>query len=301
MRLLEAVEQIDDPARRERLRQLANRRGVVAGLAIDHRDAFRAAFARGGQALPDEATLRALKTHLVRGLAGRATMVLLDAEYGLDAIRAGAVPPHVALVMPLERQGYEGADPLRLTELLTDFSPRDAGELGAAGCKLLLPFRPDDPDSSLRQEEIAAATAERCHAASLPLILEPLVQRHASEAPDAFVDAFADLVVETAGRLAHRGADLLKVQYPGSPDGCRRLAAACGSVPWVLLGGGAEPAVLAAQVEQAGRAGGSGVIVGRSVWAAAVTADLEAADRAIVGTCAPAFDDLRAAAEAAAG
>ena len=75
------------------------------------------------------------------------------------------------------------------------------------------------------------------------------------------------------------GADIMKVQFPRAGDAdaeqewCRRLDAACGATPWVLLGGGAAHETFAAQVEAACRAGASGYIVGRTAWEGAVTPD----------------------------
>ena len=51
---------------------------------------------------------------------------------------------------------------------------------------------------------------------------------------------------------------------------CAELDAAS-AVPWVLLSGGVDDETFAAQVETACRAGASGVLVGRSVWAEAAT------------------------------
>jgi tagatose-1,6-bisphosphate aldolase len=93
------------------------------------------------------------------------------------------------------------------------------------------------------------------------------------------------VVVETARRMTTIGGDILKAEFPYDPsvtgrdrwrEACEELDAASAS-PWVLLSGGVDDATFEAQVETACRAGASGVLVGRSVWADA--ARLAPADR----------------------
>ncbi|HSL32341.1 MAG TPA: hypothetical protein VK871_01755, partial [Candidatus Limnocylindrales bacterium] len=85
------------------------------------------------------------------------------------------------------------------------------------------------------------------------------------------------VVIETARRLTAIGGDVLKVEFPydASVSDEGRWADACAEldeaspVPWVLLSGGVDDATFERQVEVACRAGASGVLVGRSVWAEA--------------------------------
>ena len=87
------------------------------------------------------------------------------------------------------------------------------------------------------------------------------------------------VVVETARRLTRLGGDVLKAEFPYDPgvtdegrwrDACAELDEAS-RLPWVVLSGGVDDAVFEAQVRVACGAGASGVLVGRSVWAAAAT------------------------------
>lgn len=125
--------------------RIANDRGVVVGLALDHRDSLRVAAAQRGMPT-DRATLSAFKAEVTAALAGVASVVLLDEELGSGAI--AKLRKGTALVMPLEEQGYESVGDGRVTTLLDDFSPARAASLGAAGCKLLLPYRPDLADAA---------------------------------------------------------------------------------------------------------------------------------------------------------
>jgi 5-dehydro-2-deoxygluconokinase len=248
---------------------IATAAGMVCGLALDHRDSLRVV-ARARDYPDDDASLRVLKTKLTRALAPQTSVVLLDAELGTDAMRELAGVP---LVVPLESQGYESLGDGRVTLLLQDMDPQRAAQLGAVGCKLLLPFRPDLVPIALRQQETAAHVIAACRAAGVLSIIEPIVY---GEMPQ-----FAAMVIETARLLARLGPDLLKIQYPGDAVSCRRVTAACGSVPWVLLGGGTNEEIFLTQLRDACAAGAKGFIVGRTAWDVALVDDAAAQDRAI--------------------
>ncbi|MEX2046796.1 MAG: hypothetical protein WEE03_06500 [Chloroflexota bacterium] len=241
--------------------RISSPRGAVCGLALDHRDSLRVAARRHGY--PDDAaSLRALKVELVRRLAPLATVVLLDVELGLDAFTELEGTP---LVVPLEAQGYESLGEGRITTLLGDVDAARAAALGAIGCKLLLPYRPDLGDAARIQEEMVARVSAECRAAGVLSIIEPIVYGEVPELGAA--------VVETARRLARLGPDVLKLQYPGSAALCEALTRACGAVPWVLLGGGTDEDTFLAQLRDAMRGGARGYIVGRTAWDAALLED----------------------------
>lgn len=241
--------------------RIASPRGAVCGLALDHRDSLRVAARRHGY--PDDAaSLRALKVELVRGLARLASVVLLDVELGLDAFTELEGTP---LVVPLEAQGYESLGEGRITTLLGDVDPARAAALGAVGCKLLLPYRPDLTEVARRQEEMVARVVAECRAADVLSIIEPIVYGEVQELGAA--------VAETARRLGRLGPDVLKLQYPGSARLCETLTRACGAVPWVLLGGGTDGETFLAQLRNAMWGGARGYIVGRTAWDAALALD----------------------------
>ena len=69
-----------DVGRRRRLLRLADANGVIAGIAIDHRDSLRVMLERRGAKPPDAAELRSLK------------LILATAQRHLDQLDAGEVP-----------------------------------------------------------------------------------------------------------------------------------------------------------------------------------------------------------------
>ena len=298
-----------DAGRRRRLRRLCGPRGVIAGIAIDHRDSLLAMLERRGLSL-GRAELQSLKLVLARVLAPGASAIMLDDEYGHTALVEGAVPPWVGLIMPLEAQGYEAMGDGRTTTLLDAFSPMDALRHGADACKLLVPYRVDDERSAVRQDAVVTSTIAACHDAGLPLVIEPVVYRWSSESPAAYADAYPGLVTGAVARLQPLGMDLLKLPFPvrdlaasGEPaalDACQVLARACRDTPWVLLGGGEDADTFVDQIRLAGSAGAAGFLAGRGLWGPALAADPREIERLASTVCRPSFERCRQIAELAA-
>jgi tagatose-1,6-bisphosphate aldolase len=262
-------------ARARALDEIAGADGIVVGAAVDHRDSLGVAMRKRGLPEPGPEQLTELKLRVAHALAPAATVVLLDAEHSAaQALAAGALPGDTGLVIPLEAQGYADAGDLRLTSFLPDWNPAKAATLGAAGCKLLLPFRPDLADQRGPQTETAKAAADACAEAGIVLVLEPIV--FARDGEDLAPERFPELVVETARQLREVDPGVLKLQYPGA-GACPEVDKACGpQTPWVLLGGGATQEALEAQIVDACSAGASGFIVGRTLWDGALVADDDA-------------------------
>jgi tagatose 1,6-diphosphate aldolase len=217
------------------------------------------AFRRAGVVADVSAeTLLDVKARIARVLGEGASGILLD--HAAVACR----PPHVGLLLPLEAQEHEPLDGARLNRL--EFDAAQARGLRADGCKLLLWYRADHPASAVRQRELLARAAEDCHRHGLPLILEPLVYKLEGESDEAYTAAFPDLVVTAATEL--HDCDLLKLQYPGSAEACARATEAAAPLRWALLGGSeVDGETFAGQLKTAIRAGGSGFIAGRAIWA----------------------------------
>jgi tagatose-1,6-bisphosphate aldolase len=128
------------------------------------------------------------------------------------------------------------------------------------------------------QERLVADVAASCAGLDLPLFVEPLGYDPATGGR-LTGEARRACVVETARRLTRLGGTALKAEFPYDAavtdeaawaDACAELDEAS-AVPWVLLSGGVDDAMFERQVAVACRAGASGVVVGRSVWAPAAT------------------------------
>jgi sulfofructosephosphate aldolase len=297
-------------ARRQRLLRLADARGIVAGLALDHRDSFRSWLIRAGIDAGSDDDLIAIKATLTRVLAPAATVVMLDAELGGRALDSGAVPPTTGLIMPLEAQGYDAGGDDRGTTLMEDFTPADAARLGADACKLLVPYRPDVVATADHQDRVIADAVAACRRADLPLVVEPVVYRRSTDSEADFRAAYAALVIEAVRRIRKLGPDLLKLPFPAPPGAaassdeaataCRAVDSAADGVPWVLLGAGADSATFVEQLRVAGAAGASGFLVGRGIWGVALDRDPEIVERRASAISLPLLQQCREIAEAVA-
>jgi tagatose 1,6-diphosphate aldolase len=257
-----------DPVARA-LGSLAHPGGGISTLALDHRDAMRNAYRRAGLADVEEATMLETKARIVDALGDCGSSILLDAA-ALERCRR----PGMAVLMPLEEQGHEEFAGGRLNQLLDDFAPVDAANLDVQGCKLLLYFRADHELSASRQLGLVRTLADDCHRHGLALVVEPKVYRLSGESEAQFAGAFGDLVVAGARDLSESGADLLKIEYPGSGAACERVTEALSSLPWTLLGGSdVDGDTFAEQLRAACAAGASGFIAGRAIWGGALACE----------------------------
>jgi tagatose 1,6-diphosphate aldolase len=280
-------------ARARALDEIAGDDGIVVGAAVDHRDSLGLAMRKRGLPDPTPEQLTELKLRVAGALAPAATVLLLDAEHSAaQALAAGALPGDTALVIPLEAQGYGDSGDLRLTSFLPGWSAAKAANLGASGCKLLLPYRPDVDDQRGPQADTAKAAADACREAGIVLVLEPIV--FARQGEELAPERYAELVVETARQLREVDPGVLKMQYPGE-GACGELDAACGpDTPWVLLGGGADQATLEGQIAEACAAGASGFVVGRTLWDGALVEDDDASRAYLRDTSRPYLERIGA-------
>ncbi len=247
------------------LNSLAAPGGGISTLALDHRDAMRNAYQRAGIAEVEVATMIATKVRIVDALEEYCSSILLDVA-ALACRRPG-----LPVLMPLEQQQREEFDGGRLNLLLDDFSAADAAGFGAQGCKLLLYYRADHEASAAKQRQLVATAAVDCHRHGLPLIVEPKAYRLEGEDEAEYAAAFSDLTVAAAADLSTSGADLLKVEYPGSAAACELISAVAEPLRWALLGGSdVDGETFVAQLRDACEAGASGFIAGRAIWGGAL-------------------------------
>jgi tagatose 1,6-diphosphate aldolase len=282
-------------------------RGTFTVLALDHRQNLRKELRPDDPTSVTEAEMVEFKRAVVRELRGAGTGVLLDPEIGVGpAIADGSLAGGTGLIVAVEATGYEGPPGARASRLLPGWGVAQVKRLGASAAKLLVYYHPDAPNAA-DQERLVAEVAAACREADLALFLEPL--SFDLDGGKLRGEDRRRVVVETAARLTALGADILKAEFPYDAavtdetrwaDACAELDAAT-PVPWVLLSGGVDDATFERQVAVACRAGASGVLVGRSVWAEAAglagpgrDAFLAGAGRARLGRLTALVDDLAA-------
>jgi tagatose-1,6-bisphosphate aldolase len=270
----------DPPIGRIRgIRACASARGTFGVLALDHRQNLRKELRPDDPGAVTSAEMIAFKRTVVRELGSAATGVLLDPEIGAaQSVVDGSLPAGCGLLVAIEATGYDGPSTARVSRVLDGWSVAKAKRMGASAAKLLVYYHPEAANAA-EQERLVAGVARECAAADLPLFIEPLSFSIDPAVPRLVGEARRRVVVETAHRLTGLGGDILKAEFPYDPgvtdegrwrEACAELDAAAG-LPWVLLSGGVDDATFEAQVRVACRAGASGVLVGRSVWAEAAT------------------------------
>ncbi len=256
----------------------ASERGTFAVLALDHRQNLRRILQPDDPAAVTYDEMVEFKRAVVRALSPAATGTLLDPEIGAaQSIWDRSLPPDAGLIVAIEATGYDGPSMARVSRVLDGWSVERAKRMGAAAAKLLVYYHPDAANAA-DQERLVSDVAAACQAEDLALFVEPL-SFSVVDGETLTGEARRRVVIETARRLTPLGPDVLKAEFPydAAQTDRGRWAEACAelneasTLPWVLLSGGVDDATFEAQVETACRAGASGVLVGRSVWAEAAS------------------------------
>lgn len=277
------------------LAAIADAHGCLAILAMDQRGTLRSMLSTAGRPDSDD-DLRAFKVDVVGALSPLATGVLLDNEYGIDAVRgAGALAPGVGLLVSAELSPGPkyGQEPRTVYD--RSRGPAWVSELGGAAMKYLVRWRPDrpvvdgGPDLAAEAFDAVAAVVADCRAAGVPSVIEPLIQALPEETLEAPVRQ--PLVVESARRLGALRPDLLKLEWPGE-QGCARVTELLDGVPWALLSAGVPFEVFVDQVRVAVAAGARGFIAGRAIWGEAVTMAPAQRQEFLAGVAAPRLQQL---------
>jgi len=270
--------------------------GMLAVLAIDHRDSLRVAMNPKAPDSVSAADVTAFKLDVIRELAPFASAVMLESEYSLpQAIETEALPGNVGFLAALESQGYLSDPAAGPTTFMDDFSAADAKRIGASAAKLLLHYNPRHEEHAEQQRAVVVEAVARCAAVDIPLFLEPMhfdVQNP---------DDYRSMVLGAVRDLGNLGADVLKMPFPIDPsienedlwiEACAELDDAC-PVPWALLSAGVPFQQFAGQLRVAAQAGCSGFMVGRALWREALAVSGEQRIQTLRELCRPRFLDLQ--------
>jgi tagatose-1,6-bisphosphate aldolase len=250
--------------------------GTFAVVAMDQRNTLRRMFAAVGNEAPTTEELQAVKADVARALSPLASAMLLDATYGIPALHSVAAdlphPPGVLVAAePEKRPTYEG-EPRAGYEPTQD--ARWVLDQGGSAVKFLVqvradrPVPADGPDLAAEAIDVVRRVVEDCRRTGVPSVVENLVYPLPGETPTP--QSRADAIIESARALDALGPDLLKLEYPGSPEACRRLAASI-TAPWAVLSAGVGFDEFAEVLRiSCDEGGASGFIAGRAVWKDAV-------------------------------
>ncbi len=271
---------------------VANSQGVIAALAIDQRGSLRKAIskAKGSEATPAE--MSEFKVLVAEELTPYASAILLDPEYGLEAV--GHTAASRGVLLAYEKSGYDTTARGRLPDLLPEWSVRRLVAAGAHVIKMLLYYDPDDlPEINTIKHAFIERIGAECRGLDVPLFLEPVTYSDdiGDEKSFAYAQAKPAKVAGTMREFSRPeyGVDVLKVEVPvnarfiegskANPDGQVaysrkeamdhfRVAAQESRVPFIYLSAGVTDEVFRETLQMAAEAGTpfSGVLCGRATW-----------------------------------
>ncbi len=255
--------------------------GHFAILALDHGDALRRALKPAAPQTVTDAEMTAFKLDTLEALQDLASGGLLDPVHVAAQAVAYGLLCKQGLLVELEKADYQ-LQPLPLDVVIRPgWSVAKIKRMGGDGVKLFYYYHPEQPDHARRQGALVREMARACAAQDVPLYGEPILYAPPGEVISP--DDLPRLVRQSAVDAQAFGADVLKLEFPGSLRHREQWAGACEAIsravnrPWALLSAGVDFATYCAQVETACRAGASGYIAGRAVWGeACAIADLNA-------------------------
>jgi tagatose 1,6-diphosphate aldolase len=158
----------------EQLKSVADEKGIIRALALDHRQSLRRAMAAELQMDSSQVSsqqIEELKAVVVEVLSPFSSGVLLDPEFGIPAARRRA--PGCGLLLAYEDSGYDNSRPGRLPNLVSGWSVRRLLEAGATCIKILIYYTPFE-DGSINEEKKAFVerVGSECFALGVPFFLE---------------------------------------------------------------------------------------------------------------------------------
>jgi sulfofructosephosphate aldolase len=264
------------PSTTRSLADIATPDGIFSIIAMDQRNTLRRMFSAIGIDATDD-DLVAAKADVARALTPLASGILFDPTYGVPATAGtGALAETCGLLVasePAER-GRLGVEPITRRDPALD-SHWVLSQGGDAN-KFFAQLRADRPAPAACEPDLVAQCLQAvgevvadCRDVGIPSVIENLV--YPFEGEDFSGSRREDAIIEAARALNEIDCDLLKLEYPGSPEGCRRLAEVLDR-PWAVLSAGVPfddfTKVLRIAFDEGGA---SGFIAGRSVWREALS------------------------------
>jgi tagatose-1,6-bisphosphate aldolase len=279
------------------LADIASNDGVFAIIAMDQRNTLRRMF----KAVDIEASdhdLRVAKADVARALTPAATGILLDPTYGVPAVtETQALAPDCGLLVAAEpsiRNSYNGEP---RTHRDPELNAHWVAAQGGDAVKFLVQLRTDRPSPKAGEADLVAEVLNVCRdivadckSTGLPSVIENLVYELPGEKLSD--KARGNAIIEAARSLDEIDIDLLKLEYPGSPAACRRLADALHR-PWAVLSAGVPFETFSDVLKIAFDEGGaSGFIAGRSIWRETLPLSGVERQRFLDTVARPRLDDL---------
>ena len=270
---------------RRALTNLARPSGALAMVAVDQREALRGMFAAHQSTPVPDSQLTQFKVDVARELSPFASALLVDQEFGIDAIIDQKVlAPTCGLIAAADLLVGPAGGAATDTAVDPEVDPIRMRDIGSVGLKFLVLWRNDEsPESRLKLVDEFNALCEK---SGLPSIIEVIV-KPPTDSSRSF-DREEELII-AAKEAANWKADLYKAEVPFHGEGdllaitrnAQRITEAVGT-PWVVLSNGVKAPFFADAVKACAQGGASGFLAGRAVWADIVgAADIPAALREV--------------------
>ena len=270
---------------RRALTNLARPSGALAMVAVDQREALRGMFAAHQSTPVPDSQLTQFKVDVARELSPFASALLVDQEFGIDAIIDQKVlAPTCGLIAAADLLVGPAGGAATDTAVDPDVNPLRMRDIGSVGLKFLVLWRNDEsPESRLK---LVDEFNQLCAKSGLPSIIEVIV-KPPTDSSRSF-DREEELVI-AAKEASTWSADLYKAEVPFHGEGdllaitrnAQRITEAVGT-PWVVLSNGVKAPFFADAVKACAQGGASGFLAGRAVWADIVGApDIPAALREV--------------------
>ena len=273
------------------MRRMADAAGRFKMTAVDQRPPIKNPIRekRGTAEAPWE-DVAGFKELLIRELQGESSAMLLDPHYAyprgvtmLDGARG--------MILTLEDSIFRETPGGRLSSEIDGWSVEKIKRAGGDAVKVLAWYRPDaEPSVCRAQQDFTQRIGEACARYDIPVVFELLVYPLAGDAAQTrdYVEMqgkHPQFVLESVQTFADPrfGVDVFKLESPvpaaqvpgvGAPgwEDAQRWFDAIGVAagrPWVMLSAGAGMDEFRRVLTHAYRAGASGYLAGRAIWAQA--------------------------------
>jgi sulfofructosephosphate aldolase len=236
-------------------------------VAVDQREALRGMFAAHQSTAVPDSQLTQFKVDVARELSPYASALLVDQEFGIDAIiDQKALQGSCGLIdLLVGPAGGAATD----TAVDPDVDPLRMRDIGSVGLKFLILWRNDEsPDM---RAKLVDDFNQLCRISGLPSIIEIIV-KPPTDTSRSF-NREEELII-AAREAAVWKPDLYKAEVPFHGEGdlnlvtknAERISEAIGS-PWVVLSNGVKQPFFNEAVKACAMGGASGFLAGRAVWA----------------------------------
>ena len=276
------------------MRALANSRGVIAGVAMDHRGNLQKSLASARGVAVSEIThgmMSEFKVAVGRALTPHASAILLDPEFGLEAARSR--DRNAGLLLAYESSGYDNTRPGRLPDVLPHVSAQRLVDRGADAVKILIYYSPfEDAGVNDQKHAFIERIGAECEGCQIPFFLEVVGYdpRGGDEKGLEYARSKPEIVRRGMEEFSgsRYNVDVLKVEVPVNAEyvegssvfqGQRaysheealrhfREAAAVALKPFIYLSAGVSNPQFTESLRMANEAGTdySGVLCGRATW-----------------------------------